>query len=264
MYTSCLKWVQPITSKLMDGQAKPAMPMCRSLPPRLDSSADAQVRNVACPMDKDTAPDGFILSYVNEGGSDFDCTWSGPNGYTSTDSWIFDLAPGVYTADITTTCGTQFTIERTVAAPEAWSVSTTVTEASCEEASDGVIEIEVEGASDPYTLRGQAPMSSPLSSRTLTACHRVPTSWITDANGCALPVTAFVPEVEPSDFTIGNDTIICEDEPLLIYGPLGYDYEWQDGSNNQFFYVSPGDFAPGTYNIVLSGTTDSSCEFADA
>ena len=30
MYTSCLKWVQPITSKLMDGQAKPAMPMCRS------------------------------------------------------------------------------------------------------------------------------------------------------------------------------------------------------------------------------------------
>ena len=51
--------------------------------------------------------------------------------------------------------------------------------------------------------------------------------------------------MEPSDFTIGNDTIICEDEPLLIYGPLGYDYEWQDGSNNQFFYVSPGDFAPG-------------------
>ena len=62
----------------------------------------------------------------------------------------------MYTADITTTCGTQFTIERTVAAPEAWSVSTTVTEASCEEAPDGVIEIEVEGV-DPYTFAWTGP-----------------------------------------------------------------------------------------------------------
>lgn len=230
-----------------------------------DASADAQVRNVACPLDKDTAPDGFILAYINEGGSDFACTWSGPNGYTSTDSWIFDLAPGVYTADITTTCGTQFTIERTVAAPEAWSVSTSVTEASCEEASDGVIEIEVEGASDPYTFAWTGPNEFTSEQQNLDSLS--PGTYqlnLTDNNGCTYPVTAFVPEVEPSDFTIGNDTIICEDEPLLIYGPIGYDYEWQDGSNNQFFYVSPGDFAPGTYSIVLSGTTDSGCEFADA
>lgn len=230
-----------------------------------DSSADAQVRNVACPMDKDTAPDGFILAYVNEGGSDFECTWSGPNGYTSTDSWIFDLVPGVYTADITTTCGTQFTIERTIAAPEDWSVSTAVTEASCEEASDGVIEIEVEGASAPYTFEWTGPDDFNSEQQNLDSLS--PGTYqlnLTDDNGCAYPVTAFVPEVEPSDFTIGNDTILCEDEPLLIYGPLGYDYEWQDGSNNQFFYVSPGDFAPGTYSIVLSGTTDSGCEFADA
>ena len=126
-------------------------------------------------MDKDTAPDGFILAYVNEGGSDFDCTWSGPNGYTSTDSWIFDLAPGVYTADITTTCGTQFTIERTVAAP-AWSVSTTVTEASCEEPSTGSLKLRWKALRILTPLRGQVPMSSPLNSRTLTACHRVPTS----------------------------------------------------------------------------------------
>ena len=37
-----------------------------------------------------------------------------------------------------------------------------------------------------------------------------------------------------------------------------------NGRTAQFFYVSPGDFAPGTYSIVLSGTTDSGCEFADA
>lgn len=230
-----------------------------------DASADAQVRNVACPLDKDTELDGFILAYVNEGGSDFECTWTGPNGYTSEESWIFDLAPGVYTADITTTCGTQFSIERTVAVPSAWSVSTAVTEASCEEASDGTVAIEVEGASDPYTFAWTGPNEFTSEQQNLDSLS--PGTYqlnLTDANGCTYPVTAFVPEVEPGDFTIGNDTLICEDEPLLIYGPLGYDYEWQDGSNNQFFYVAPGDFSPGTYSIVLNGTTDSGCAFADA
>lgn len=230
-----------------------------------DTSADAQVRNVTCPLDKDTAPNGFILAYVNEGGSDFACSWSGPNGYTSEEPWIFDLAPGVYTANITTTCGTEFTIERTVSAPDAWSVTTSVEEASCEAASDGSIMIEVEGASDPYEFAWTGP--NDFAATTQNVDSLAPGTYqldITDDNGCAYPVTAFVPEVEPSDFTIGNDTIICEDEPLLIYGPIGYDYEWQDGSNNQFFYVAPGDFNPGTYSIVLNGTTDSGCSFADA
>ena len=111
---------------------------------------------------------------------------------------------------------------------------------------DGVIEIEVEGASDPYTFAWTGPNEFTSEQQNLDSLS--PGTYqlnLTDANGCAYPVTAFVPEVEPSDFTIGNDTIICEDEPLLIYGPLGYDYEWQDGSNNQFFYVSPGTLRPG-------------------
>ena len=230
-----------------------------------DTSADAQVRNVTCPLDKDTAPNGFILPFVNAGGSDFSCVWSGPNGYSSEESWIFDLSPGIYTADITTTCGTQFSIERTITAPESWSVQTTVTEASCEDSADGAVEIAVSGANDPYTFEWTGPNDFTSDMEDLEML--LPGTYqlnITDENGCSYPVTAFVPEVEASDFTIGNDTIICEDEPLLIYGPIGYSYEWQDGSNNQFFYVQPGDFAPGTYSIVLSGTTETGCTFADA
>ena len=230
-----------------------------------ETSADAQVRNVTCPLDKDSSPNGFILPFVNDGGCDFDCSWTGLNGFSSEDSWIFDLAAGVYNADITTACGTSFSIERVISAPEDWSVDATVTEASCESAADGAVEISVEGASAPYTFAWAGPNEFTSDQEDLAML--LPGTYqleITDENGCIYPLTAFIPEVEPSDFFIGNDTIICEDEPLLLYGPLGYDYEWQDGSSNQFFYVESGSFAPGTYSIVLNGTTTTGCSFADA
>ncbi len=266
MYTSCLEvgatyYIQLDGWAGQTGDADVSVFTSESF----DLSADAQVRNVTCPLDKDASPDGFILPYVNEGGSDFGCQWTGPNGFTSSDSWIFDLAPGVYTADITTTCGTELILERTIASPDAWSVGTTVTEASCDEASDGTISIEVEGASEPYAFAWTGPDDFAAEQQNLDSL--APGTYLlnlTDANGCAYSVTAFVGEVEPSDFTIGNDTVICEDEPLLVFGPLGYDYEWQDGSNNQFFYVAPGSFSPGTYSIVLNGTTELGCAFADA
>ena len=266
MYTSCLEadgtyYIQVDGWAGQTGDADVSVFTTESF----DVSVDAQVRNVTCPLDKDTAPNGFILPFINQGGSDFACVWTGPNGFSSEEAWIFDLAPGEYTANITTTCGAEFTIERTVSAPESWSVATTVSEASCETAADGAIEVEVSGASDPYEFAWTGPNDFSSNAQNVDSLFSGTYQLnLTDENGCTYPVTAFVPEVEASDFTIGNDTIICEDEPLLIYGPLGYDYEWQDGSNNQFFYVAPGDFAPGTYSVVLNGTTDTGCSFADA
>ncbi|MFZ8836341.1 MAG: T9SS type A sorting domain-containing protein [Flavobacteriales bacterium] len=230
-----------------------------------ETSVDAQVRNVTCPLDKDVVPNGFILPYVNAGGSDFECAWTGPNGFQSNESWIFDLSPGTYTAEVTTACGTSFSLERVISAPASWDVTTDITQASCETAADGSVEVDVQGASSPYEFAWTGPGEFASNSEDISML--VPGTYqlnITDNNGCTYPVTAYVPEVEASDFYIGNDTIICEDEPLLIYGPLGYDYEWQDGSNNQFFYVAPGDFEPGTYSIVLNGTTETGCSFADA
>lgn len=230
-----------------------------------DTSADAQQRNVTCPLDKDFSANGFILPYVANGGSDFDCSWSGPNGYTSTDSWIFDLSPGTYTADITTTCGSTFTITRTITEPENWSITSEIMQASCDEAADGSVSVEISGGTTPYDLSWTGP--NDFESDVAILENILPGTYIlnvTDDNGCETAYTAFVPELDAGDFTIGNDTIICQDEPLLIAGPLGYDYEWQDGSNNQYFYVSPGMFNPGTYSIVLNGSTDTGCSFADA
>lgn len=266
LYSSCLEiganyFIQLDGWAGQTGQAEVTITTSTSY----DTTADAQQRNVTCPVDKDFAANGFILPYVVNGGSDFACSWSGPNGYSSNDSWIFNLAPGTYTADITTTCGSSFTVTRTITEPEDWSISSEVSVASCDEAADGSVSVEISGGTSPYELswtgpndfEGEAAILENLLSGTYILN-------VVDDNGCETAYTAFVSELDAADFMIGNDTIICQDEPLLIAGPLGYDYEWQDGSNNQYFYVAPGMFNPGTYSIVLNGSTDTGCTFADA
>ena len=113
--------------------------------------------------------------------------------------------------------------------------------ASCEEYSDGVIEIEVEGASNPYTFAWTGPNEFTSEQQNLDSLSPGTTSWsMLTAVRTREPLYR---RWSPAFHRQRRDHL--PDEPLLIYGPLGYDYEWQDGSNNQFFYVSPGDFAPG-------------------
>lgn len=266
MYTSCLEAGATYLVQVegWGGQTGDAYITVSTLD-ESDTSADAQQRNVTCPLDKDFEANGLLLPYVNLGGADFSCSWTGPNGFISEDAWIFDLVPGTYTAEITTTCGAEFSIVRTITEPDPWSIETSIVEASCADAADGSVEIAVEGASGEYTFNWVGP--DEFSSEEQDLYNLFPGTYqlsLSDANGCPNSVTAYIPEVESSDFSIGNDTIICEDEPLLLYGPLGYDYEWQDGSTNQFYYVAPGDFEPGTYSIILAGSTDTGCSFADA
>ncbi len=230
-----------------------------------EESADVQQQNVTCPLSKDSDPNGMLLAYVNNGGADFDCTWTVPDGSEINAPWITNLSPGTYSAEILTTCGNAFALERTVIAPSAWSMSSVVTEASCETALDGSVDVDVSGANGGYTYEWIGPNEFTSEEEDLVGV--LPGTYqlvVSDLNGCTNPLTAFVTDAGYGDFSIGNDTIICEDEPLLLYGPTGLTYEWHDGSTNQFFYINPGDYEPGTYSVILNATTDTGCEFADA
>lgn len=230
-----------------------------------EGSADVQQQNVTCPLSKDSDPNGILLAYVNNGGSDFDCTWTGPDGSEINEPWITNLSPGMYSAEILTTCGNTFALERTITAPTSWSMSSDVTEASCETALDGIVDVEVSGANGGYTFEWSGPNGFTSEEEDLDGV--LPGTYqliVSDLNGCTNPLTAYVTDAGYGDFSIGNDTIICVDEPLLIYGPTGLTYEWHDGSTNQFFYINPGEYEPGTYSIILNASSDTGCDFADA
>jgi hypothetical protein len=225
----------------------------------------AQVRNISCPEDKDSSPDGLIAAYVSEGVSDFDISWTGPNNFASEASTIAGLQPGTYNATATTACGNSFTNTWEITLPQPWSVSTEVIDASCASAANGSAVIDVSGATGPYNLTWNGPgiedgEGTDLDSL-LAGTYQI---TITDDNDCTYPVTIIVEGASAADFTIGPDSTICADESMLIYAPPGFDYEWQDGSQNQFFYIQPGDFSPGTYSIIVNASDDAGCSFADA
>ena len=125
------------------------------------------------------------------GGADFNCSWTGPNDYTSEDAWIYNLSSGTYTATIATTCGAEFTLSRTITTPEPWSTETTIVEASCSEAADGSVEVAVGGATADYTFNWSGP--NDFTSEEQNLYDLLPGTYqlsLSDANGCSNSITA--------------------------------------------------------------------------
>lgn len=230
-----------------------------------ESGLLAQIRNIQCPLDKETLPNGILAAYVTPNVSDFAITWSGPNGFTSNESVLTDLNAGTYQATAITACGNTFAATFNITAPQPWSVSTDVVDATCEMAANGTAALDVTGATGPYEFAWNGPglddAPGAEQDSLLAGTYQI---TITDNNGCTYPSTIVVEGASAQDFTIGADTTICPDEFLLISAPPGYDYAWNDGSINQYFYVQPGDYEPGTYSIIVTASDDAGCEFADA
>lgn len=231
----------------------------------LESGLLAQVSNISCPLDKDTSPNGLIAPYVASGVSDFEIEWTGPSGFTSSEAIIGGLVPGEYAASVVTACGNAFNQSWEITAPASWSVTTGAQDATCEEALNGSAYVEVSGATGPYDIIWNGPNVEDTEGDMLDnlagGTYQV---LITDNNNCTYETAIVVESASTDEFTIGADTTICENESLLVYAPAGYDYAWQDGSINQFYYIQPGDYAPGTYSIIVTASDDAGCSFADA
>jgi gliding motility-associated-like protein len=74
---------------------------------------------------------------------------------------------------------------------------------------------------------------------------------VVDANGCVSndSISVFVNTVPVVN--LGNDTAICENEPLILSVSLqpGYSYVWQDGTTGPVYSVD----STGTYYVTVSG-----------
>ncbi|NBC03157.1 MAG: HYR domain-containing protein, partial [Bacteroidetes bacterium] len=83
-------WVTAQSCEGCESVAAPVMVVINPLP-----EFTATVTNEVCPGDND----GSII--LESGTAGLDYSWTGPNGFTSMDSAIFDLEPGIYTVVVT-------------------------------------------------------------------------------------------------------------------------------------------------------------------
>jgi len=99
--------------------------------------------------------DGFIDIEV-QGGRPIDLvsyeySWTGPNGFTSTEPNLSDLEAGIYSLIVNDAIGCEETLEIEIIEPEQLQVSFETTQVNCFGVDDGTITLFVEGGTPPYT-----------------------------------------------------------------------------------------------------------------
>lgn len=212
-------------------------------------------------------------------GNPYQINWSGPNGYSSTDEDIFNLAPGDYTVDILDDGGCPFSETFTITEPDELVFSTIDFDPetiSCFGANDGEINITVAGGTKPYTYnwtRNGAPYSSDEDLGNLPpGLYEI---TVVDANNCT-PIIESFDIIEPAELQASLNSkvdVICFGEAtgeididiiggrLFETSPGVFDYTYSWTGPNGFASTNQnlaGLFA-GTYNVTItdrSGCTD--------
>lgn len=167
-------------------------------------SWDAVVSSITCPLDKGQTGDGAILPYSIGAGANFDCVWTGPDGFSSTSHFLTNLGPGDYTLVATTACGETYTNSYQVTQPNPWIVTSEIVNPSCETNNDGSILVVPSGATGPYSYGWIDAAGTPLSNNNpLTGVGLgTYTLSIADANDCLYPFTFTL-----TDCTVGIEEI---------------------------------------------------------
>lgn len=167
-------------------------------------SANVTVTNIDCFADND----GAITTNITGGvpfstGAPYIISWTGPNGFTSSNASISNLEPGDYTLSVQDEGGCPFMETYTITEPSELILTVdSETSISCFGANDGEILISVTGGTPNYTFnwtRNGAPFSTDEDISNLTAGTYELT--LSDANSCGPIIQSFT-ITEPNELTV--------------------------------------------------------------
>lgn len=211
---------------------------------------------------------GSITLNVTGANLPFEFEWTGPDGYSSTDENIDELAPGIYEVTVTdaNACSVmnQFEIEEN---PQIL-VDITTTDITCFGDNTGTINIQVSGGLSPYTYNWSGPEGFTSTDENLTQLIAGDyTLQVSDVSGCIVDSTVTI--VQPSSFEVTETVAAAGCSPFGNLGSIelfvtggtpNYSISWT-GPNG----FSSSDFAminlqPGVYNYTI--TDNSGCEIS--
>jgi hypothetical protein len=230
----------------------------------VENELQAVFNDIRCPISKGEIPQSSIQPYLTGSGSNFDCFWTGPNGFTSSEHDIYQIGPGDYSLEVIDACGNTYQASYTVTQPDLWTITVGENGPTCEATSDGEIQLTVNGATAPYSYEWIGPSGFTAESEDLedviAGNYQV---TITDDNGCENTAYVILEPENSFSFSLGNDTIFCLNEQYMVVGPAGMLYLWQDQSVNQFFTINASVWGVGQHAVILTATTPDGCVYAD-
>ncbi|MFC5683416.1 PKD domain-containing protein [Flavobacterium sp. MAHUQ-51] len=223
--------------------------------------------------------DGAINITVRGGipfttGAPYQFSWTGPNGFRSTNEDISNLVAGTYTLNITDNGNCPFSQNFTVGQPNQFSFSGSSRDISCHDRNDGQISLNVGGGTAPYTYvwtKDGNPFTGTNNLRNLAAgVYKVK---ITEANNCnVLEDTYTIVNPPLLEVTLGSQTdILCYGyntgeinvdviggrPTSIVGGNANYSYFWIGPNGYSSTVKNPRNLYAGNYRLRV--TDNSGC-----
>lgn len=203
------------------------------------------------------ANDGFISITASGGTQPYVVSWSGPDGYSSTDEDITGLAAGDYSLTLTdaNNCALYTTTETITEPPEIVITLDAVSDnngygVSCAGSSDGMIDVTISGGVGTLTPVWTGPASFASSDEDLSGLSGgVYRLTVTDELGCSVTLDVSLDEPLPLTITWEVTDANCPDDEtgaidLTVSGGVEpYIFAWNDGfTGGDRNGVSAGDY----------------------
>lgn len=200
---------------------------------------------------------GAIDITISEGTPPYTFEWT--TGAVTED--LSNLAAGTYALTVADDNGCIATASFTVSEPLVLSMETLISDVSCNDGSDGSIDITVNGGSPPYTFEWS---DGTTEEDLINAPAGTYTVIVTDANGCTVSATGTISEPTALVCSIDqlSDVILGEDGALEVTveeGTSPYTYSWSSGQTTPLIDGLDG----GTYTVTVTDANGctTSCSF---
>lgn len=228
-------------------------------------SLNASVNSMDCAINKGEPGEGSIVLSMTGYGSNFDVQWEGTGGFSATTATINNLDAGVYTATVTTTCGSPLVESYEITMPQPLFMTLSLEQPECPGSDNGAAAVNVFGGTPPFSYLWQGPDNyTSLAANPSNLSEGAYTIELTDVNGCETSLNFNLQSSGSIEVDLGMNQVICTDENVLLFAPPGYAYEWQDGSVNQFYYVEGELVGEGEHTFIVSVTNAEGCIGLDA
>jgi gliding motility-associated-like protein len=195
---------------------------------------------------------GALSIAVTGGTTDYSYSWTGPNGFVSTDQNIAALYAGTYSLTVTDANGCQFLLSATITQSPEIIISYTATEITCYGANDANMSVQISGGVAPYTFVWSN-LSTSLTQTNLSAGDY--TITVTDALGCIKALTINIPEAPIFTVSPVVTQISCHNandgsiQLNLVGGISPVTLVWSDGSTAG---LTRNGLSPGIYTATIT------------
>ncbi|MEY3564005.1 MAG: hypothetical protein RJA23_175, partial [Bacteroidota bacterium] len=204
---------------------------------------------------------GSITITPTGGNGAYSFTWTGPNGFTSTNQNLSELASGTYQVTVTEANGCTQLVgpQITITEPTPLALSHSKVDNVCAQGSTGSITVTPSGGTAPYTYAWTGPnnFSSTLANPQNLASGTYQVT-VRDANGCTI-TGAQQTITQPTQLTLAqtaiNNTCFQGTSGSITVTPSGgtapYTYAWTGPNNFSSTLANPQNLASGTYQVTV-------------